>query len=937
MKRETIWLDGQWTVAFDPENVGKQRKWYRKFPKGEPIAVPGVWEEVRPGYDGVGWYRTTFTGTDKLLGRHVRIRFGAVNYFSEVWLNGEKIGQNEGGYTPFEFDLTGLVREGDNELVVRVIDPPRRKAIEGFRSGAPLSHSDTPAWKAGWYWNFGGIWQSVKLMLTDPVYIDDVFVEPIPGDRTAKVHVTVRAERAAEVSLDVDVAPWKGRVDTGGSAAETVKVRKGTHAVTLPVKIRKMQLWDTENPFLYVAKVRLATDKADTDALDERFGMRTFTVKDGHFQLNGKRVVLKGVLQQGAYPVKLAYPPSEELLRKELELVKKGNMNFVRLHLKPDCHSLDLMDEMGILAVGEPPCGWIANSPQVTERCLHEVEGLVKRDRNHPCIIMWCMLNEIYHYWTFTNKELDRLRYKMSSLGRDLDPTRIIGDNSGGAHAYGECAGAMMPYSKKYSPLRDYHQYCATPLTPEILEERYRKLPKRGGPLYISEFGAFENPPDWEKTLANYTAAQKKKGLEDYAQYRSYADSMAERFEAADLGELFDGLSGLIAANNAKSGEEVRAMVSAQRANPNTDGYAICQIADASGEIFGVSDIWREPKPYYHDFAAAAQVPWISVHLHKRTVEPGQKVPMIFECINEHLTGEKLRLEVTLKRDGGRKVLEKWAKDFTSRGWVQRVLKESFQAPDTGGRYVVEAVLKRGRTTLCKNDMRLTVVEMPALADPTVVALGDDAALLKALRSVGVQHLPFTNSTANKSTPFIFRGRSIQEGGPSYEHVMQTSRQVRLGGVAIVLEPWTQIFYDVLLPKPIRMMSPMRSIGYAHDHPILDGLPTGVVDYEFARLLRGVRNVGDDVRAAGGRTIVGAIGAHMWTKPDEYQWTTFVDEISVGRGRVILANLMLLEHYRDDPVARRLLRNLVAYAHSAIVPGNEEAGIGRPMDPITKP
>ena len=522
MDRQTLSLNGKWTVVFDDKNIGKKERFFDKFPRGgKAITVPGVWEEIRPGYDGVGWYRTTFVAPKGFQTSTVRIRFGAANYFSEVYINGKLIGSHESGYTPFEFDITSLLKSGPNEVIVRVVNPPKRRYIDGLRTGAPLSQSDIPTWKAGWYYNFGGIWQDVSLIITPTTYIDDVFIEPLPKTKTARVHVTVVSAGSGKADLAINISAAKGAVKTGGTARATINLKKGSFVHTFEIKIRDMHLWDTENPFLYLCDCTLDT-KAGADALSARFGMRTFAIKGDHFFLNDKRIVLKGVLQQGVYPKHLVFAPSKDMLLDELNMVKKNNMNFVRLHLKPDPQTLDMMDEMGILSCGEPPLGWIQNSPKITGRCLTEVEGLIKRDRNHPSIIMWGLLNETYHYRSFTWQAMDKLRHTISNRARDLDPTRIIGDNSGGGARYGESAGAMMPYERKYSPMRDLHQYCAVPIQEEAMESRYRDLPKEGGPVYISEFGALECPPDFEKTLARYSAADKKIGLEDYVQHKSY-------------------------------------------------------------------------------------------------------------------------------------------------------------------------------------------------------------------------------------------------------------------------------------------------------------------------------------------------------------------------------------------------------------------------------
>ena len=156
MTTQNISLNGKWEVVFDPSDSGKARKYFKSFPAGAPIQVPGVWEQVKPGYDGVGWYHRTVAVRPEWKDKVLRLRFGAVNYFAEVWLNGILLGSHEGGYTPFVLDISAAARVGENDLVVRVIDPPRNRRVQGFMSSAPLLQSDIPCWKSGWYYTFGG-------------------------------------------------------------------------------------------------------------------------------------------------------------------------------------------------------------------------------------------------------------------------------------------------------------------------------------------------------------------------------------------------------------------------------------------------------------------------------------------------------------------------------------------------------------------------------------------------------------------------------------------------------------------------------------------------------------------------------------------------------------------------------------------------------------
>jgi hypothetical protein len=268
---------------------------------------------------------------------------------------------------------------------------------------------------------------------------------------------------------------------------------------------------------------------------------------------------------------------------------------------------------------------------------------------------------------------------------------------------------------------------------------------------------------------------------------------------------------------------------------------------------------------------------------------------------------------------------------------VQRVLAADLKGATRGGRYTVEATLKAKGKTLCSNAIRFTVVEQPALENPKVAVVKQTPELMAALKAVGAQHFQTTNSTCMKDDPFLFVGRDIQQGGPSFEGVQQVSRMVRLGGVAVIFRPETPVFYDSLLPKPIRLMSPMRTINYIKAHPMTEGLPAGILAWELIDLKRSVHHVAEDIKALRGQTIIGGIGSNMWTKPDIYHWTGMLDEVPVGRGKVILVQLDLLANVKKNPAARRLLRNILAYARDSIRPGLEANCMGRCIDPITAP
>ena len=223
--RTIVSLNGEWDLAFDEKNVGKAQEWFAQFPrKSAKMQVPGVWELIRPGYDGVGWYRRTFDAPAEWKARCVRLKIGAAAYFAEVWLNGKYLGKHEGGYSPFEFEIARRLRAGTSEVVVRIINPPRGRELEGFRAGSPLQQSDLPYGKGAWYYNFGGIWQDVELIVNDPVYVKDIYVQPHPFQKKAVLSVTVRNTGEPRSVRLVCEAASRG-AEGAPAAAKTVRGR----------------------------------------------------------------------------------------------------------------------------------------------------------------------------------------------------------------------------------------------------------------------------------------------------------------------------------------------------------------------------------------------------------------------------------------------------------------------------------------------------------------------------------------------------------------------------------------------------------------------------------------------------------------------------------------------------------------------------------------
>ncbi|NLF32718.1 MAG: hypothetical protein GX591_17735 [Planctomycetes bacterium] len=939
-QRTVVSLNGTWDLAFDPTNAGKDRQWYipGRFPKPVAMEVPGVWEQIRPGYDGAGWYRRTVNVKDAWMGRALRLRFGAVMYYCEAWLNGQYLGNHEGGGSAFEFDVSKVVVPGENDLVVRVINPPINEELDGFRAGAPLNQGKLPVGKAGWYYNYGGLWQDVDLIVTDPVYVDNVYIKPFPSRRRAQVNVTiVNTGKPTTQQLTVAVAP-DGQAKAVLTATRKVKLGRGETIVSVPMTFaasgkNAMRWWSPDDPFLYRATATL-----DNDELSDRFGMREFTIKGGRFVLNGKRITLKGYLQQEHYPRTLIFPHSKDFARRELQLVKKSGCNFLRSHLKaPNPYWLDLCDEMGILIEGEPPIGWIGKSPQTEGRCRTAIEGLLRRDRNHPSIVFWCLMNEAYHFRGFTMDEIKKMTARLAAAGRKLDDTRLLLDTSGGGGGSKVAGGALvlLPNVDRKAVMTDDHAYCALPVQDRALAN-YRTMGKRGVPLLISEYGAPLTPPDFKRVLDGYTKAEQKLGLEDYRLHKDFYDSLKAKFTAAGLRKAFGTADQFVAAVDADRAEDIRLILAAQRCNPTLVGTALCQLADASGELFGATDVWRNPKKVYQAVADSSTVPLAAPEIAPRVQTPGDKAAVRLTLVNEDRLGAAYNWTLEIVGRTGRAVARVGKGRVKATDYIQTILAETITPDLAAGAYALRATLSQGTKVVCKRDVPFTVLPEIVAGTDTIAAWdpkGDIAAWAGGMK-IAVE--VFSNNYRNKNVPIFVDARAGRVSDfMLVENYAQLKKIAQTGGVVVLLNPQPMALQDYLLPGRIRPGRHGRLLGYVKDHPIFAGLPVDTTTgYVYADIIDGWVDKGEDVVAAGGEVLSGGMQLHMWTRPADAAWGASVYTIPVGRGKVIISQLDLLEHVAASRTAQTVMNNLARYAASQIVPGLDRLLLSRCLDPI---
>jgi len=415
--RKTISLDGQWQTIVDPYEAGYYDYRYQPsangyfkdakpksksdlieydFDTSASLKVPGDWnsqEERLLLYEGTIWYKKSFDYQRKENTR-LFVYFGAANYIADVYLNGEKIGRHEGGFTPFNFEVTNLVRDKSNSLIVKVDNKRRRDAV-------PTLITD--------WWNYGGLTRQVKLIETPATFVQDYFIQLQKGSRERiggwarlngnKLHqkFTVRIPEA-RISKDFTT-------DENGYAEINFNA--------------DLTLWSPNNPKLYDVAI-----EAETDRVQDQIGFRSIETRGTEILLNGRPIFLRGVCIHEEAPFRGGRAYSREDAQTLLGWAKELGCNFVRLaHYPHNEFMVKEADKLGIMVWSEIPVYWtiLWENSATLDNARNQLSEMITRDKNRAAVIVWSMANET----PLGDARLSFLR-KLIEHARSLDGTRLI-------------------------------------------------------------------------------------------------------------------------------------------------------------------------------------------------------------------------------------------------------------------------------------------------------------------------------------------------------------------------------------------------------------------------------------------------------------------------------------------------------------------------------
>lgn len=593
---QTITLDGaDWLSATDPDNKGRDEKWFAApRPEVRSVAVPITIQEVFPNYHGLAWYWTTITAPQNPhTGGRFLLRFWMVDYKAEVWLNGELLGMHEDPEEPFTLDSTDLLKPGaDNLLAVRVLnlthDPIDCLTLENSVRGVKsLPHGP------GAEWNFGGILDSVELLVVPAVRLEDVHVLPDWKTGRIKVEASVRNDGATTVKagLLLSVAPAEG----GNGLDEvsvTASVPPGVSVVRGDLQIHGHRLWDLDAPTLYRVTARLrAEGSASAHEQSVRCGFRDFDFTDGYFRLNGRRLFLRSAHSLWTTPVRIHSCQDQAMLRKDVIYAKTMGFNTIRfLPYAASRGHLELCDELGMLVMQQSMSSWtMGESPEMPERFNRSLLGIVRRDRNHPCIALWYFLNETNDGPVF--------RHAVTALPevRRLDSSRVCLLSSGRWDHDWSINSISRPGSSTWDvPLGDTHNYMAVPHRQNQVAW-LRQHAWMNQPTMISEYG-IASALDLPIFVRNYECLGATETM-DALHYRAQFDKFLADWRRWRLGDVFGRPEDYFKACLAANAEQRRLGMNAIRANPSLVGYSMTALHDEVSCGEGPITFFRDLKP----------------------------------------------------------------------------------------------------------------------------------------------------------------------------------------------------------------------------------------------------------------------------------------------------------------------------------------------------
>jgi len=955
----SISLDGNWSIGIDPDNIGRQDKWFSGPQTGaKPTLVPKIIQDAFPEYHGVAWYWRSFDcPVNPAASGRVILKFHCVDYIADVWVNDVHVGSHEGGECPFELDITDcVVQGGQNRLAVRVLNPTNEPIDGVILSETPHLCRIIP-FSNGACFDIGGILESVELMLCPIVRITDIYANP--DCKTGIIHIQATVINSGTDSLTCQVqfvaAPAVRGDDSSLCKFERV-IQAGESVIETDIQINEPRLWNLEDPFLYRVTVRICLPNDSIDERSVRCGFRDFRVENGFFRLNGRRVFLKGSLTINCCPGGGITSPTPDLdmLRRDMIYAKTLGFNSVRFIAQAaQPYVLDICDEIGLMVHEESRAGWfLADSEHMPRRYDESYREMIIRDRNHPCITMWGLLNETKNTPTYQHakailpliRELDKTRLVLLDSGR-WDTEMGTGSISNpGSSEWEYVWGAEEPGGRtaEFQPLvgicgefaGDIHFYPIVPPN-EVSDSFVRNLGKGTKPVFLSEYGIGSQM----NTIRDYRKCIEA-GLNPNTEDVVLLKQMSERY-IADWNRLgFDGTyafpEDMLQHSQTLSSHWRAQNFNLVRSNPKIAGYSLTSMIDDVMTGSGIWTYWREIKQGMVEAVSDGWAPLRWCLFVKPThVYSGREFEVEAVIASEDVL-KPGDYPVCLRITGAAGIV--WEHQSTlhipenkpgeDAPLTWQVMRENITLNVPEGKYELHASMENAAP--CAGCVSFYVSESANYprVESSITLWGIDLKTENWLHSQGVKTTNFKDP-APDNREVILIGDS-PELADDLNGWIELTRRITQGSTAVFISP--KAFNrktDLTETDPVGWL-PLENKGRCYDfhdwlyhkeiigkyHPVFKGLPSkGILDWDYYgqvishTILEG-QDTPDDTAAAA--FAVGYCSDNG--KGGGYAYGTVICSYNFGSGRFIISALNILDNLDKNPAADRLMLNMLDHA-----------------------
>ena len=502
-------LNGTWDFGFDDANLGEKEKWYETFPGEQKIQVPFTYETKLSGiqdekrHDNIWYHKMITVDAARLTADRLLIHFEGSDFHTKLWVNGAYAGDHKGGYSRFSFDITELVKDGENELVVKVED--------SFDTQQPRGKQRWIDENFGcWYVQTTGIWKTVWTEYVPKIRLDHVKMTPNLHDMALELEYQLNVPES-ELNENLMVV---ATITFGDMLiSKTMTVMTSDHMKTKVDVYHKtnsqancgmewgVRTWSPESPDLYDITFEVVADGKVVDTVGSYFAMREIRIDGSNILLNGHPLYQRLILDQGYWKDSHLTPPSEEALIEDIDKIHELGYNGLRKHQKTeDERFLYWCDVKGMLVWSEMAAAY-EYSDKAVEEFTREWTEIVRQNYNHPCIITWTPVNES---WGVSQVETDPMQQHFTEmlyhLTKSMDRYRPVIVNDGWEHTISDVI-TLHDYEEVGETFyKRYMEFKEQILTTEVYHSSSKSalangFAYKGQPIIISEYGgiAFNN------------------------------------------------------------------------------------------------------------------------------------------------------------------------------------------------------------------------------------------------------------------------------------------------------------------------------------------------------------------------------------------------------------------------------------------------------------